>query len=204
MAFKHSPCLSFPSRIGYVFKKAVIQNVANIWARCVLFCFVFHFLKMSLTDTCITFLKNYCLQPKPMSVCMPTQVALVVKNPPANARAIKDACLIPASGRSPGRGHGNLLQYSCLENPMHREAWRATVHSVAKSQTRQSDLAHAHAHTAVWRALLLDNGDGGASPAICPWLAWTISRCWIGGSALRSLRLWWLAWAWSARLCLEP
>ena len=43
--------------------------------------------------------------------------------------------LIPGSGRSPGGGHGNLLQYSCLENPMDGGSWQATVHSVAKSQS---------------------------------------------------------------------
>ena len=53
----------------------------------------------------------------------------VVKNPPANAG---DAGSIPASGRSPGGGHGNPLQYSCLENSMKRGAWRATVHEVTK------------------------------------------------------------------------
>ena len=47
--------------------------------------------------------------------------------------------LIPESGRSPGGGHGNLLQSSCVENPTDRGAWRATVHGVAKSQTRLSD-----------------------------------------------------------------
>ena len=46
---------------------------------------------------------------------------------------------IPGSGRSPGEGNGNPLQYSCLENPMDRGAWLATVHGVAKSQTRLSD-----------------------------------------------------------------
>ena len=46
---------------------------------------------------------------------------------------------IPGLGRSPGEGNDNLLQYSCLENPMDRGAWRATVHGVAKSQTRRSD-----------------------------------------------------------------
>ena len=46
---------------------------------------------------------------------------------------------IPWSGRSPGEGHGNPLQYSCLENPMDRGAWWATVHRVAKSQTRLSN-----------------------------------------------------------------
>ena len=53
----------------------------------------------------------------------------VVKNPPANAG---DADPIPGSGRSPGEGNGNPLQYSCLGNPMDREAWWATVHGVAK------------------------------------------------------------------------
>ena len=52
-----------------------------------------------------------------------SQVALVVENPPADAGDIRDVALIPGSGRSPGGGHGNPLQYSCLENRMDREAW---------------------------------------------------------------------------------
>ena len=59
----------------------------------------------------------------------------MVKNLPANARDIRDAGLIHGSGRSPGGGRGNPLQYSYLENRMDRGAWRATVHRVAKSQT---------------------------------------------------------------------
>ena len=54
------------------------------------------------------------------------QVALVVKNPPANTGDIRDKSLIPGSGRYPGGGHGNPLQYSSLENPMDRGAWWAT------------------------------------------------------------------------------
>ena len=65
-----------------------------------------------------------------------SRVALVVKNPPANAGDIRDSGSIPGSGRPPGGGHGNPLQYSCLENPMDRGIWWATVHSVAKSQTQ--------------------------------------------------------------------
>ena len=65
-----------------------------------------------------------------------SQVALVVENLPANAGDIRDTSLIPGSGRFPGGGHGNPLQYSRLENPMEREAWWATVHRVAKSRTR--------------------------------------------------------------------
>ena len=57
----------------------------------------------------------------------------VAHNPPASAG---DAGLIPGSGRSPGEGDGNPLQYSCLENPMGRGAWWATVHGVTKSQTQ--------------------------------------------------------------------
>ena len=54
------------------------------------------------------------------------------KGPPANARDIKDMGLIPGLGRSPGGGQGNPLQYFCLENPMDRGAWWATVHEVTK------------------------------------------------------------------------
>ena len=58
---------------------------------------------------------------------------LVVKNPPVNAGDVKDVSSIPGSGRSPGEGHGNPLQYSSLENPMDRGAWWAIVHTVAES-----------------------------------------------------------------------
>ena len=60
----------------------------------------------------------------------------MVKNPSTDAGDLRDVGLIPESGRSSGGGHGNPLQYSCLENPMDRGAWRATVHGVATSQTR--------------------------------------------------------------------
>ena len=57
----------------------------------------------------------------------------------ASAWNAGDPGLIPGSGRSPGEGTGNPFQYSCLENPMEGGAWEATVHGVAKSQTRLSD-----------------------------------------------------------------
>ena len=66
---------------------------------------------------------------------MASQVAVVVKNPPASAGDLGDVDLIPGSGRSPGGGHGNPLQCYCLENPMDRGTWRAMVHRVAKNQT---------------------------------------------------------------------
>ena len=65
-----------------------------------------------------------------------SQVALVVRNPPADAADIRDAGLSPGLGRSPGGGHGNPLHYSFLENPKDRGAWWATVHGVTKSQIR--------------------------------------------------------------------
>ena len=64
-----------------------------------------------------------------------SQVVLVVKNPPANAGNRRDMSSTPGLGRSPGGGHGNPLQCSCLENLMDRGAWQATVHRVIKSQT---------------------------------------------------------------------
>ena len=69
-------------------------------------------------------------------------MALVVKNLPANAGHIREAASIPGSGRFPGGGHGNPLQYSSLENLMDRGAWQATVHRVAKSQTRLKRPSH--------------------------------------------------------------
>ena len=68
-------------------------------------------------------------------------MALVVKNTSANAGDIRDSDWIPGSGRFPGGGHSNPLQYSCFENPMDREAWQATVPGVSKSQTRLKQLS---------------------------------------------------------------
>ena len=65
---------------------------------------------------------------------MVSQVVLVVKNPPAN----KNTVLIFESGRSLGGGHGNPLQYSCLENSMDRGAWQATVHRVTESEMTEA------------------------------------------------------------------
>ena len=63
----------------------------------------------------------------------------VVKNPPANAGDLRDAGSIPGLGRFPGVGNGNLLQCSCLENPVDRGVWWAAVHGVAKSRTSLSN-----------------------------------------------------------------
>ena len=78
-----------------------------------------------------------------------SQVALVVKNPLANAGDITDAVSTSGLGRSPGGGHGNPLQYSCLENSMDRGAWWLTAHRVAMSQTQLKQLsAHTYRETA--------------------------------------------------------
>ena len=83
-----------------------------------------------------------------------SQVALVVKNFPANVRDIRYSCSIPGLGRSPGGGHGDSLQYSCLKNPMDRGTWQTTVHRVAKSQTRWKQL-NLHAHPVLYSRLSL-------------------------------------------------
>ena len=63
--------------------------------------------------------------------------------------------LIPGLGRSPGEGHGNALQYSCLENPMDKGDWQARVQRIAKSWTRLSDHARTHTHTEADSMVLL-------------------------------------------------
>ena len=68
-----------------------------------------------------------------------------ILNLPANAGDVRDADSIPGLGRSPGEGHGNLLQYPRPENPTDRGAWRATVRGVTQSRTRLSDLRCTHA-----------------------------------------------------------
>ena len=70
-----------------------------------------------------------------------SQLVLVVKNLLASAGDMRDLGSVPGSGRSPGRGHGNPLQYSCLENPMDKGAWRATVRRVAKGWTQLKELS---------------------------------------------------------------
>ena len=83
----------------------------------------------------------------------------MVKNPPAKAGDIGDTGSLAGSGRSPEGGHGDPLQYSCLENPMDRGAWRAVVRGVTKSQTPLKQLS---THAAVWEEVLCDQARLGA------------------------------------------
>ena len=91
-----------------------------------------------------------------MRICIygASQVAGVEKNLLINARDIGDVGLILGSGRALGGEHGNPLQYSCLENPMDRGAWRATVHRVAKSRMRLKQLNFWEILIWVWTSLL--------------------------------------------------
>ena len=73
------------------------------------------------------------------------QVGLTLKNLPANAGDIRDVNSIPGLGRSPGGGHGNPLQCSCLENPTDRGSWRATIRGSQRLRQDRGDLAHTHA-----------------------------------------------------------
>ena len=74
----------------------------------------------------------------------------MVKNPPASSGDLRDGGLILGSGRSPGGGNGNPLQYSCLENPVDRGAWQATVHGGHK----ESDMTEVTSHTTFIKFLL--------------------------------------------------
>ena len=87
----------------------------------------------------------------------------MVKNPPANAGDAGDVCPIPVSGRSSGIGNGNLLQYSCLENPMDGGVWQATVHRAAKSWTQLSNWAYIHAIIHRYSCSLC------SCSLVCPW-----------------------------------
>ena len=80
-----------------------------------------------------------------------SQMSLVVKNPPAKARDIREVGSIQECGRSPGRGHGNPLRYSCLENPMDRGTWKAPVHRFTKSW---APLKQISMHAYIWPPLL--------------------------------------------------
>ena len=71
-----------------------------------------------------------------------SQVVLVINNPPANAGDSRAAGLVPGSGIFPGVGNGNPLQHSCLENPMDRRAWWATVHETAESDMTERLSTH--------------------------------------------------------------
>ena len=84
-----------------------------------------------------------------------SQVALVVKNPPANARDIRDTGLIPGSGRSLGEGNDSPFQCFFLEKSMDRGAWWATVNGVEKNQTWLSMLAHTVFQTFSWLLCLI-------------------------------------------------
>ena len=80
---------------------------------------------------------------------------------------VGDLGSIPGSGRSPGGGHGNPLQYSCLENPMDRGAWWATVHGVAKSQTLLSDFTFTFKNLEVWETIPAALGGFMAVVTVC-------------------------------------
>ena len=92
--------------------------------------------------------RKICLErdriPSAKLVNFEARCGAIVEEPVCQCRRHKRHCLIPGLGRSLGGGHGNPLQYSCLENPMDRGVWRATVHKVVKSWTQLSDLACTH------------------------------------------------------------
>ena len=83
---------------------------------------------------------NFCKHSELYTGIQASQVVLVVKNPPANAGDIRDTGLIPGLGISPVVGHGNPLQYSCLENLMDRGVFRVAVYSVTETQPKRHSM----------------------------------------------------------------
>ena len=127
---------------------------------------------------------------------MTSQVALVIKDFPANAGATRDADSIPELGRSPGGGHDSLHQYSCLVNPMDRGAWLAPVHRVTKSQTQLKQLNTQFTHVTkvkvkvpqsclTLRDPMAYTVHGILQARILEWVAFPFSR----GSSYTSLKL---------------
>ena len=139
-----------------------------------------------------------------------SQVTLVIKNLPAKAG---DAALIPGSGRSPGGGHGNPLQYSYLENSMDRGAWRATYSSgpsVMKSRTPLNRLSmhtcagsrHSGFSGCSWQGLLPQSPSGARIKPVSPPLAGGLSTIRPSGKSWQCVFLLWLPWRFSLyRLC---
>ena len=105
-----------------------------------------------------------------------SQVVLVVKNPPANSGDLRDMGSVPGSGTSPGKGHGNPLQYSCLENSMDRVSGQAEVHGVAQSRTwlKRLSMQHTQSHiegrpcedTGGWQPSTSLGGRPGTAPSL--------------------------------------
>ena len=96
-------------------------------------------------------------------------VVLVVKNPHFNAGGVRDVGSIPGLGRSPGEGNGNPLQYSCLDNPMDRGVWQATVHGVARvgpDLATELRKAWGFPHSSVGKEYACNAGDPSSIPGL--------------------------------------
>ena len=121
-----------------------------------------------------------------------SQMALEVKNKPANAGHLRDAGSVTGLGRSPGGGHANLLMYSCLENSMDRGAWQAMVHKVAKSQTHLLFLTFTEALLGKHCYLHFINEETEASKCQAghmarKWPSWCLNLCQTGYRSLHWL-----------------
>ena len=108
------------------------------------------------------------------SILLGFQGGSVVKNPPVSAGDARDVGLILGSGRSPGGGHGNPLQYSCLENSMYRGAWQAALHGIIKSQARLSTWVLTFWNSVLWVTPWVHDGIL-YSYCLCFWLSFLAS-----------------------------
>ena len=111
------------------------------------------------------------------------------KESACNPGVAGDAGSVPELGRTPGGGHGNPLQYSCLENPKDRGAWRAIVHRVAKSRTRLSDLAGPRAGFPSANCKGAQSSSGSAVLQVTDELTCSTEGAGVGCGALGTVRL---------------
>ena len=123
-----------PGRLQSMYYGKVFPFTCFILHKCFFFQSTF---LVSTFNSAHIFQKNRNIFHKNVLFIGASQVALVVKNPPANAGGVRDVGSIPGLGRSPGGGRGDPLWYSCLDKSMDTGAWQATVHSVTQSRTQQ-------------------------------------------------------------------
>ena len=121
------------------------------------------------------FITNLCA-PSPYTV-EDFPGSTVVKNPPTSERGTRDMGSISGSGKSPGEGNGNPLQYSCQENPKDRGAWWATVHVIPKSRTWLSVCVHTYTHKIEVFSEAPPQGRRQGSLSMLPWAGTEGLRC---------------------------
>ena len=142
-------------------KKGRKENYVS--SKCLKWCWFEYYLNLALISECLSKIRiwpNFIYRCLIGDVCSSGESILFMLYLPDNAGGIGDVGSVPGSGRSPGEGNGNPLQYSCLENFMDRGAWLATVHGVTRSQTQLSTESRISPLPLPWAHYPLPQSDG--------------------------------------------